>query len=96
MRLLEETEPPSVALAGRSTAKDPLLRAYDMPCSLILEVPAVQFSVGDLMSLQVGSIVRTRAQQNEDLALHVNGQLVGVVELDVVSDRLAVRILGLA
>ncbi len=96
MRHLEGTELPSVALADRNTARDPLARAYDMPCSLVLEVPAVQFSVGDLMQLQVGSIVHTRAQQNEDLALHVNGQLVGVVELDVVSDRLAVRILGLA
>ena len=85
---------PVRALDGSN--RDPLARAYEMPCTLVLEVPAVQFSVGDLMRLQPGSIVKTSAQQNEDLALHVNGQLVGVVELDVVSDRLAVRILGMA
>ena len=78
------------------TAGDPLARAYEMPCTVVLEVPAVDFRVGDLMKLRSGSIVRTSAQQNEDLVLHVNGQIVGVVELDVVGERLAVRILGMA
>ncbi len=67
-----------------------------MPCTLVLEVPAVDFKVGDLMHLRSGSIIRTSAQQNEDLVLNVNGQLIGVVELDVVGERLAVRILGMA
>ena len=77
-------------------APDPLARAYDLPCTLVLQVPAVDFTVGSLMQLRPGTIVQTAAQQNEDLSLEVNGQLVGVVEFDVVGDRLAVRLTGLA
>ena len=75
---------------------DPLARAYDLPCTLVLEVPAVEFNVGSMMQLCPGAIVRTATQHNEDLALKVNGQLVGLVEFDVVGDRLAVRLTGMA
>lgn len=75
---------------------DPLIRAYDLPCTLVLEVPAVEFSVGSLMALRPGAIVKTVAQHNEDISLTVNGQLVGLVEFDVVGDQLAVRITGMA
>lgn len=75
---------------------DPLLRAYDLPCTLVLEMPAIAFSVGTLLQLRPGSIVVTASQQNEDLALTVNGQLVGMVEVDVVGNRLAVRLTGMA
>ncbi len=80
----------------RAEAPDPLARAYDLPCTLVLEVPAIGFSVGSLMQLQAGSLVQTAAQQNEDLSLKVNGQLVGTVEFDVVGERLAVRLTGMA
>ncbi len=76
--------------------QDPLARAYDLPCTLVLEVPAIEFSVGTLMALHPGSIVRTAAQHNEDLSLKVNGQLLGLVEFDVVGDTLAVRLTGIA
>ncbi len=75
---------------------DPLSRAYDLPCTLVLEVPTVDFTVGTLMRLRPGAIVRTSAQHNEDLSLRVNGQVVGLVEFDVVGDNLAVRLTGVA
>jgi flagellar motor switch/type III secretory pathway protein FliN len=75
---------------------DPLARAYDLPCTLVLEMEAVSFSVGSLLALRTGSIVTTASQQNEDLTLTVNGQLVGMVEVDVVGNRLAVRLTGMA
>ncbi len=80
----------------RAELPDPLARAYDLPCTLVLEVPAIAFSVGSLMGLRAGSLVQTGAQQNEDLSLKVNGQLVGTVEFDVVGERLAVRLTGMA
>lgn len=85
--------PPS---AVRPEKPDPLVRAYDLPCTVVLEMPAVAFSIGTLLALAPGSIVVTEAQQNEDLPLRVNGQLVGMVEVDVVGNRLAVRVTGLA
>lgn len=81
---------------SRPEASDPLARAYDLPCTLVLEMPAIDFSVGALLKLRPGSIVVTASQQNEDLALTVNGQLVGMVEVDVVGNRLAVRLTGMA
>lgn len=81
---------------AKAGAPDPLARAYDLPCVLVLEVTAVDFNVGSLMRLAAGSIVRTAAQHNEDLSLKVNGQLVGLVEFDVVGERLAVRLTGMA
>lgn len=75
---------------------DPLARAYDLPCTLVLEMPAVGFSVRSLLELRPGTIVTTAAQQNEDLSLQVNGQIVGMVEVDVIGNRLAVRLTGMA
>lgn len=79
-----------------SRVPDPLAKAYDLPCTLVLEVPVIDFTVGSLMSLQTGVIVHTIAQHNEDIMLKVNGQLVGLAEFDVVGDKLAVRLTGLA
>lgn len=75
---------------------DPLLRVRMVPCRLVLEVPVVNFTVGTLLCLERGAIVETAAQHNEDLLLHVNGQLVGTVKFDVTRDRLAVRLTGVA
>ncbi len=84
--------PPSTRL----NAPDPLARAYDLPCTLVLEVAVVDFNVGSLMHLEPGTIVRTAAQHNEDLSLKVNGQLVGVGEFDVIGEHLAIRLTGMA
>ena len=84
--------PPGV----RQDTPDPLLGAYDLPCTLVLEMPAIDFCVGTLLELRPGSIVVTASQQNEDLALTANGQLVGMAEVDVVGNRLAVRLTGMA
>lgn len=75
---------------------DPLLRAYMLPCRLVLETPVINFTVGTLMQLEPGSVVETAAQHNEDLLLHVNGQVVGTVKFDVTRDQLAVRLTGVA
>ena len=75
---------------------DPLLRAHMLPCRLVLETPVINFTVGTLMRLERGSVVETAAQHNEDLLLHVNGQIVGTVKFDVTRDRLAVRVTGVA
>ncbi len=87
---------PVVLPPGGESGADPLSRAYEIPCTLVLEVPVVDFSVGSLMRLHPGTILRTAAQHNEDLTLRVNGQIVGMVEFDVIGDTLAVRLTGVA
>jgi flagellar motor switch/type III secretory pathway protein FliN len=75
---------------------DPLLRAYTLPCRLVLETAVINFTVGKLLKLEAGAIVETAAQHNEDLMLHVNGQPVGPVKFDVTRETLAVRLTGIA
>jgi flagellar motor switch/type III secretory pathway protein FliN len=67
-----------------------------LPCTLALDLPVINFSVGDLLSLTRGSIVETSYHQSSDLPLRVNGQLVGWTEFEVVGDRLAVRLTDLS
>ena len=67
-----------------------------LPCTLALDLPVVNFTVGDLLSLTTGSIVETAYHQSSDLPLRVNGQLVGWTEFEVVGERLAVRLTDLS
>ena len=67
-----------------------------LPCRLVLEIPATHFSVRDLLNLRPASLVETSFHQSSDLPLHVNGQLVGWTEFEVVGERLAVRLTDLS
>ena len=67
-----------------------------LPCTLALDLPVVNFTVGDLLGLTKGSIVETAYHQSSDLPLRVNGQLVGWTEFEVVGERLAVRLTDLS
>jgi len=63
-----------------------------LPFTLSVEIPAVRFTIGDLLGLRAGSIVETGCHQTSDLPLRANGLLIGWTEFEVVGDRLAVRI----
>jgi flagellar motor switch protein FliN/FliY len=76
--------------------RDPSELLYWLPCTLVLEIPVVKFTVGDLLGLTTGSIVETAYHQSSDLPLRVNGQLVGWTEFEVVGERLAVRLTDLS
>jgi flagellar motor switch/type III secretory pathway protein FliN len=86
----------ALQVAGHAVpqAGDPLARAQMLPLRLVLETPVIDFTVRMLMELQPGAVVETAAQHNEDLLLHVNGQLVGSVKFDVTREKLAVRLTG--
>lgn len=66
-----------------------------LPCTLGLEVPVVDFTVGYLLKLRPGSLVQTSCHQSSDLPLHVNGILMAWTEFEVVGERLAARITDL-
>jgi flagellar motor switch/type III secretory pathway protein FliN len=71
---------------------DPLDRMPWLPCTLSVDVPVVQFTIGDLLRLEEGSIVETACHQTSDVPLRVNHLLIGWTEFEVIGDRLAVRI----
>ncbi len=88
------TSPPPIAPAAESR-KD-LAQFGWLPCHLSLEIPAVKFTVGDLLRLGKESIVETASASTSDIPLRVNGLLVGWTEFEVIGNRLAVRITELA
>jgi flagellar motor switch/type III secretory pathway protein FliN len=71
---------------------DPLDSMPWLPCTLSLEVPAVRFTIADLLALTKGSIIETACHHTSDVPLRVNKVLIGWTEFEVVGDRLAVRI----
>lgn len=75
-----------------TTQSDPLESIPWLPCTLTLEVPVVNFTIGDLLNLKKGSIVETACHHTSDVPLRVNQLLLGWTEFEVVGDRLAVRI----
>lgn len=92
-----ETQPPQgLRLLDKPHERDPAEVLPWLPCSLVVELPVVRFTVGDLLRLTRGSIVETGYHQSSDLPLRVNGQLVGWTEFEVVGERLAVRLTDLS
>jgi flagellar motor switch protein FliN/FliY len=83
-------------LVEKHVERDPAEALPWLPCTLALDIPVVKFTVGDLLSLERGSVVETAYHQSSDLPLRVNGQLVGWTEFEVVGDRLAVRLTDLS
>lgn len=65
-------------------------------CELSLSISIDKFSVGDLLSLNKGTIVETACHFTSDIPLRANGLLIGWTEFEVVGSRLAVRITELA
>jgi flagellar motor switch/type III secretory pathway protein FliN len=93
--VVQNLEPhPGKVLIGEATPTqvDPLDSVPWLPCTLTLEVPVVNFTIGDLLSLKKGSIVETACHHTSDVPLRVNQLLIGWTEFEVVGDRLAVRI----
>jgi flagellar motor switch/type III secretory pathway protein FliN len=86
----------SPLMVERSNEKDPAELYPWLPCTLALDLPVPRFTVADLLSLRLGSIVETSYHQSSDLPLRVNGQLVGWTEFEVVGERLAVRLTDLS
>jgi flagellar motor switch/type III secretory pathway protein FliN len=67
-----------------------------LPCQLSLEIPIVNFTVGDLLRLQKDSIVETACLSTSDIPLRANGLLIAWAEFEVIGNRLALRITELA
>jgi flagellar motor switch/type III secretory pathway protein FliN len=94
--MIEVKPPMAPPTPDRPQERDPGEFLPWLPCTLALDLPVVNFTVGHLLSLTNGSIVETAYHQSSDLPLRVNGQLVGWTEFEVVGERLAVRLTDLS
>ena len=63
-----------------------------LPCRLSVEIPVPKFTFGDLLRLEMHSLVDTSTAISSNVALRVNGQLIGSAEFEVQGDHLAVRL----
>ncbi|MFZ1130247.1 MAG: FliM/FliN family flagellar motor C-terminal domain-containing protein [Terriglobales bacterium] len=87
----EPQSPPAVEV-GNDLAE----RFGWLPCHLSLQIPIVDFTVGDLIRLGKDSIVETGCPSTSDIPVRVNGLLVAWSEFEVIGNRLALRITELA
>jgi len=67
-----------------------------LPCQVSLEIPIINFTVGDLLRLGKGAVAETACLSTSDIPLRANGLLIAWTEFEVIGDRLALRITELA
>jgi flagellar motor switch/type III secretory pathway protein FliN len=63
-----------------------------LPCRLAVEIGVRGFTVGDLLSLEVGSLVDAGIAAEADASVQVNGVRVGCGKLAGAGDRRGVRL----
>jgi flagellar motor switch protein FliN/FliY len=65
--------------------------ALELPCELSVALAVPNFTIRDLLSLSVNSLVDTRRREGAHVPVMVNGVMVAWAEFDVIDGRLAVR-----
>ncbi len=65
--------------------------ALELPCRLYVALEIPHFTIRDLLSLSVNSLVDTRRREGAHVPVLVNTIMVGWAEFDVIDGRLAVR-----
>ncbi|HEY7098550.1 MAG TPA: FliM/FliN family flagellar motor C-terminal domain-containing protein [Terriglobales bacterium] len=71
---------------------DPWAHLLELPCDLTAELAIPAFKVSDLLRLAPQSIINSQWRVGLDVPLRVNGNLVAWAEIEVVRDRLALRL----
>jgi flagellar motor switch/type III secretory pathway protein FliN len=67
-----------------------------LPCRLSVEIPVARFTLGDLLSLKVNSLVDARTQSDTNVPVSVNGACIGFGKFNMAGDQVAVRLSELA
>jgi flagellar motor switch/type III secretory pathway protein FliN len=69
---------------------------HGLPCQLTAELPVARFTVADLLGLEVGSLLDSRASTRDNVPVRANGSLIGWAEFEVSENRFCVRLTELA
>jgi len=90
-------EAPSKPAESPTAPREDLAETFGwLPCQVSLEIPIVNFTVGDLLRLGKDSIAETACLSTSDIPLRANGLLIAWTEFEVIGNRLALRITELA
>jgi len=65
--------------------------ALGLPCQLSAAIEVPHFTVRDLLTLSVNSLVDTQRREGAHVPVRVNSVMVAWAEFDVIDGRLAVR-----
>ena len=65
--------------------------ALELPCQLHVALGVPHFTIRDLLSLRVNSLVDTRRREGAHVPVLVNDVMVGWAEFDVIDGRLGAR-----
>jgi flagellar motor switch protein FliN len=63
-----------------------------LPCAATLDIPVPNFTVAELLVLQIGSVVETNWAAGAEIPLKVNRSTIAWGELELLGDRLGVRL----
>ena len=88
-------QPQAEAPAPKSVTSP--IDAYEwLCCKTTAEIGVPKFTVGDLLKLRKGDVVRTATPVANDIPVRINQTLLGWGRFEAVNDRRAVRITELA
>jgi len=88
----EQTSPPSSNAARRPSLEEAWNEAQWLPCRLSVALQVPKLTVGDLLDMELDSVIDCRVSEDTPLPVWVNEVIVGWAEFDVVGKRRAVRI----
>jgi flagellar motor switch/type III secretory pathway protein FliN len=88
----DTTPEPNPARAGGAIPERRWEAAERLPCTLSIELSAHGITIGDLLELDVGSMISSNQSHASPVPVRVNGQIVARGDLEVTDDRLAIRI----
>ena len=63
-----------------------------LPCTATLDIPVPDFTVAELLALKTGSVVETNWAAGAEIPLKVNRATIAWGELELLGDRLGVRL----
>lgn len=86
------TTSPAAAPAAVAAAADEWVALGALPCKLSVAVSVPDFTVRDLLILDVGSVVETQTSATGSVPVWVNGVKIAKAEFDVLRANVAIRI----
>jgi flagellar motor switch/type III secretory pathway protein FliN len=88
----EQARQSSPDAGSRPSLEEVWNEAQWLPCSLSVALQVPKLTVGDLLDMELDSVIDCRVSEDTPLPVWVNEAIVGWAQFDVVGKRLAVRI----
>jgi len=78
-----------------SEADSRLARFYDLPIEVAVELDRRQMKVREVLTLQIGSVIKMNRSAGENMTLMFHGRPAGYGEIVVIEDTMGIRVTDL-